>query len=716
MARKTTEEKNQEILDEVQKNAAAWFGAHNDDIENMRMNKKFVYQTAWNYDDLAELNRLHKPVIEDNKIQDFVRKVIGEQRQNTPNLRVRSLNGESNQDAITLRANLVRQIAFHSNSDIAYQTAFEDMLVGSFGAMRVSTDYKDANSFDQEIYVEPIRYPDRVFFDPNSNDALKCDGNFCGYYDEMSRKEFEKRYPDVEYPESFPAQISQYFNWGNKDSIKIVEYHRKEWYSYNIYKLSDGSVVTDKEYKSYKEQLLSSSDNKDVDLESLGFPSIVAQRRTSDYKIMVYKCIAGQIIEKYEWPCEYFGLIFVPGCSYVIDGRERFLSWVQVAKDSQRFLNYIKVEVTQAIKNGRREQWIATPANVTGNEAIENMWRNPEEQQGVLLANPDPVTKQMPQQIRPSEVPPTLLGLLQQSALDIQSNLGFYEAARGATGPEISGVALQERQRTSNMSVAVFFDNLDRAVEQIGRVILSLIPKIYDTERKVTVQDAQGKSRDIVLNQQVAGAVLNNIKDGEYDVYIDAGPDFLLQREQALDFYTKIAQAYPQVFNLVADLLAENTNLEKQELLVERFKTLVPPQILAKEAGQPPPPQQPDPNQMMMQQQMQVKQQELQIKQMQTQLDYQKAVEQHKIEAARNQLDLMKMQQDTQMNALKTNAEVSKARMNYQGAVADSMAKILNAHSSIAKHNHEAAVELNDLRHPANPEGGSTLTTQSTGY
>ena len=55
-------------------------------------------------------------------------------------------------------------------------------------------------------------------------------------------------------------------------------------------------------------------------------------------------------------------------------------------------------------------------------------------------------------------------------------------------------------------------------------------------------------------------------------------------------------QAFPQCFPLIADLWASNLDIvNAQANSKERFKTLVPPDILAKEAGEQPPPQKPSP-------------------------------------------------------------------------------------------------------------------------
>jgi hypothetical protein len=702
MARKSADDRDSEIFDEVSKNINAWYEAYSINLENFRLDQNFLFVSQWDSRDYSEFNRLQKPMMTFNKIYDFFKKVVGEQRQNTPDLQVRCMDGDTSQDAIELRADIIRSISYNSKSNIVYQTAFENALAGGFGAMRIITDYEHPKSFNQCIRFERVDNPDRVFFDADAKDPTKADGDFCGYYDVMSKKDFESKYPDTPIPEGYPAfgNIKE-FNWMTSDSVSIVEYYRKEYFTFTLHQLSDGTTVTDKELKKKKDEYESMMMQEDVSsIQSpIVMPEVVSSRKSKDYKIMCYKVIKDRILDKSEWPCDQFPIIFCPGDIHVVDGQERTLSFVRFVKDAQRFLNYCGSEIAQAIKNNRREQFLVTPDNISG-EGLADMWRNPSIQQGALIAKPDSVTGNMPVQLQPPQISPSLLTQFQRAEMDIQSILGYYEANRGASGQELSGVALQERQRTGNMSVAVFFDNLDRMIEQAGRVVLCLLPTIYDTERRVSAQGADGKNKDITINRPIAGGLVeNDVTKGRYDVCIESGPSFAVQRENALQLLVQLVSVNPQVFPLVADLIAQNIDIENMPQLVERLRTLVPPNILAQEQGLPPPPpqpQQPDPQMVLAQQNMQIKQAELQLKQQQQQLDAASSLRQQQIDAAKTELDMQKLQMDQNMAGVKAGAEMDKARLNYQANMAASLSKIMGAHNTLVKHNNDAIQSLDN--------------------
>lgn len=703
MARKTAGEREYDLLQEISKNIDTWYRAYNINLRNFRDDVNFLFIDQWDASDRNEFKRLQKPMLTFNKIYDFFKKVVGEQRQNTPNLEVRCLTGDSSQEAIKLRADIVRQIAYDSKSDIVYQTAFENALAGGFGGIRVLTDYTTPKSYEQKIFLRRIDNPERLFFDPNAKEPTKHDGNYCGYYDIMGKEEFKEQYPDVEYPKSFPlhSEIKEFY-WGDKNTISVVEYYKKEWFSFSVHQLSNGKTVTDKEYRKIKEQYEEMSQLEDVEGidQPIVLPEIIKTRRSRDYKIMCYKAIYGQIVEKYKWPSKYFPIIFCPGDVHNIEGEERTISFVRFVRDAQRFLNYTGSEIAQAIKNSRREQFLVTPDNISG-EGLIDIWRNPSNQQGALVAVPDKITKQMPIKLPPSEIPQTLLQQYQRAESDIQSVLGYYEANRGAQGQELSGVALRERQRTGNMGVAVFFDNLNRAIEQTGRVILSLLPEIYDTERRISLQAPNGENQDVFINRKIAGGQAeNDVTKGDYDVIIKDGPSFAVQKEEALKILVEMVKVNPQTFPLVADLIASSIDIENSPQLVERFKTLVPKDILAKESGQPPPPPQPNPAMIAAQQQQQLQQAELQLKQQQMKLDSEKALRQQQLDAAQIELDMEKLRMEEQITGVKAQAEVGKANLDYEANIANSLSKILGAHSSMQKQDHETVREIINFNRP----------------
>lgn len=753
---------NKAVLDRIYKNVNRYFRFNQHNINRMRIDRRFLFYDQWTLFERQAFQALNKPIFTYNKLYDYYRKLIGEQRFNTSNLEVSSLNGIGSQEDITLRADIIRGIEYRSKADIAYQNAFANAVSGGMGFIRVRTDYVSPKSFKQDIYIEAEKYSDRVGWDPNALTPTKTDGLFMFRYDTMNKDDFEEKYPDIPYPQSFPASYNtEYFNWGDIKGITICEYYEKQYYNFTLYQLSNGEEITKKEYNKRKKALETPEEQQEEYTQGIAsgreayaaeeqqqtldamataaqqqpippqqpgmaqqpqpqdhtgapmpsgtpemppqmsqqpsmppmmagvevMPTIVSKRRSRDYKIICYKAIAGHIIETYEWPSCHFPFAAVMGDEVVIEGQTIVTSLVTYAKDPQRFLNFLASDTAQAAKNNRREQFLATPSNIEGYELI---WKNPANQAGVLLYNPDDKTQAPPARLPVPELPQTLLMNMQQADKDLRSIIGYpQEMNDGRAFGQLSGKAIEAQQRIGNSSNLVFFDNLKIAQEQIGRVILSLLPKVYDTERMLSIHGVDGKSKQVTVNKKIAGGMSNDLSKGDFDVTIKAGANYAAQKEEALKILVSLAQAGgPQMFSLIGDIIAKNIDIEDNIELVNRLKTLVPPDVMAKSEGKPPPPPPPPPSP-----QQQLEQAKIQVSAAKVQGAQQQVQAQREL----NQVKMQQAQIDAESAKVRAYAELQHAGLDYKAAMVESAAKIAAAHSSIADKHFETVKHIHNL-------------------
>ena len=693
------------VLDSAKENIETWNSFFNENIVRGKDDMNFCLRDQWTAVERSEFTRLFKPAMTFNKIYPEIKKTVGEQRKNKPDLIVRSLTGKSTQQQIDLRADLVRTISYQSQNDLVYQTAFKSALTMGFGAFQVCIDYENPRSFNKIIKFDMITDAIRTFFDPKAVKPHKGDGDFCARNYTFGRKEFDATYPYITNPVSYSDPFTLLdFEIQSRDTIVICDYFVKEWFPLTIHQLSNGQVVTDKEWdnlqKLFKEQkeLVKGSIVGGIIMKEM--PRIISTRQTQDYYIMHYRLLQNQIIDFMRWPSKCLPIIFVDGDSYFIQGQQYSRSFIHEARDAQKCVNYFGSEIAAEVKNRRREQWLATPDNIIG---YEQQWRNPELQMGALMAKPDPKTGQMPIKQPPWDLSPALMQNFQRATMDIREILGVSENDQ-LQGKDISGTARRERKLESSMSAYVYFDNLNQAIEQAGRVVLDLLPYIYgNDERNVNISKKDGSSQTITLNKKTSdGDMENQMTAGDYDIEIDTGPSFAVQKEVALEFLQGIIQASPQIFPLIGDLYASNLDVQFMPQIKERLQTLVPPEILAKEAGEPPPPPQPNPQQQMMQMEMQEKQQRLQLDAQKIANDQQKL----DIEKAKLMMDAQKVQQENQLNLVDHQLDLHKATivhdLDHKKTDLDFTAKIANILADV--HKHEGKME-NDRQIAKNKKG-----------
>jgi len=191
------------------------------------------------------------------------------------------------------------------------------------------------------------------------------------------------------------------------------------------------------------------------------------------------------------------------------------------------------------------------------------------------------------------------------AADDIKSETGQYDASLGQRSNETSGKAIMARQREGDTATYHYVDNLGRGVRHIGRIILDMIPKIYDTKRVARILGEDGAAANATLDPEQPEAITEfkdekgaiqrifNPNVGTYDVYTSTGPSFTTRRIEAVEAMTAMTQANPELWGVIGDQLVKNMDWPGAEEMAERLKlTLIPPvqEMLNKDEGEEVPP------------------------------------------------------------------------------------------------------------------------------
>ena len=242
-----------------------------------------------------------------------------------------------------------------------------------------------------------------------------------------------------------------------------------------------------------------------------------------------------------------------------------------------RMRNYWRSASVEAIALAPKAPWLVTPKQIEG---FEQDWRtvgqgNP----SVLPYNPDPkVPGGVPSRVAPA---PVQTAMLQEAAIasdDIKAVTGIYDASLGARSNETSGRAISARQAEGDVSTYVYLDNLLHAVEETGRIVVSMIPRIYDTERTIRILGKKDEAEIIKVND---GGQFD-LRVGKYDVSITTGASFTTQRQENVQTLTEILRSAPNLAPILIPRLITMMDFEDaQEIAVE---------IKQMSQGSPPPP------------------------------------------------------------------------------------------------------------------------------
>lgn len=673
---------NKKIAEQGRKDCEDWRNYFARNIDQYHDFYEFVKGTQWTSEDISLLKSYKKVPLCVNKLNTLVRTLIGEQRQNTPNIEVIPDQNAEEQTAQVYEA-LVKNIAFKSESTVQYQTAFGQASIGGYSALYARNDYASDFSFDQDIMIEAFRDPTRCWWDISAMRDDKTDGSQCGFHSFMDRKKFAAQYgKDLErkIPQSLTSQDLT-FTWANESGIMVADYFVREYKSQYIYLLSNNQVIDQEQYDNYLKETIETEDGEIELIYISDYPlEIIRKRKAPAHVIKHYKLAGDYELESSVVPSKDLPLVFVDSDSwYTKDGRQVTTPFVADAKDSQRYLNYLATQSAYLLKTSRYDQFLVSKENVQS-ESTQQIWRDPQSQNGALFFDKDR-DGFVPQRLNMPELPASLNQQYERAMNDIYTSTGMYQARLGDKSNEISGKAIDSRTRQGSYSTYINFDALNRAITQVAQIVSDMIPKVYDSERTLKLDMPDTGSETVTVNQRVddySPQVANDLTKGSYTIRLKAGPSFEGQRQEAFESLQQVLQANPQVFQMIADLYAENLPLANSIELRNRLRTMVPPEIIeAGKTGQPipPKPQQPDPQAIM----AQLKQKEIEIKEQELQLKAQKQNADIQLELERLQQEKMDIAAKLEEQEMRYAAETHRTNTDERIAHADNLAKLITS-------------------------------------
>jgi FtsZ-binding cell division protein ZapB len=175
---------------------------------------------------------------------------------------------------------------------------------------------------------------------------------------------------------------------------------------------------------------------------------------------------------------------------------------------------------------------------------------------------------------------------MQLAEHDIQGALGMYSASLGQPSNEKSGKAIIARQREGDTGTFHYHDNLARAIRHLGRILVDMIPKVYDSNRTVRIIGQDGETQNVKLNPQMqqasykaGGSSIYNLNIGIYDVAVSTGPSYTTKRQEAAEGMAQLFQGQPQLMSVIGDLFFRNLDWPGSEDIADRMKLMLPPQI-----------------------------------------------------------------------------------------------------------------------------------------
>jgi hypothetical protein len=551
---------------------------------------KFAAGEQWPEDVKGARELDSRPCLTINRLPQAIHQITNDQRQNRPSIKVSPVDDKADIQTAKILQGLVRHIEYASDADTAYDTAFDSAVRASFGYFRITTEYCDPYSFDLEARIERVADRFSVRLDPYFTNPDGSDANWGFIFENLSADDYKAKYPNSKLSkmEDWESVASTIPGWATKDSARVAEYFYREFEEKKIAQI----FVADPQTGQPVKHVLDESEIPE------GFPEsqILAKRSTLVPTIKWCKTNGIEILEETIWPGKWIPIIPVLGEEQIIDGKRVLKGLVRDAKDPQRMYNYWASAETETIALAPRAPWIGAEGQFEGHEeewATANTRNHAKLEYKPKTIGGVPVG---PPQRNAFEPPVQAISQARMLASDdLKATTGIYDAALGAQAREVSGVAIRNRANQSQTSNFHFFDNLSKSIRHGGRILVDIIPKIYDTERAVRILGEDGTEEIVRINQifeHKGKQVFYDLGAGKYDVTVNTGPSFETKRQEAAASMADLTKAYPQIMQVAGDLLVKNLDWPGAQEIGERLKKTLPAGVADDDKKQMPiPPQ-----------------------------------------------------------------------------------------------------------------------------
>ncbi len=594
----------------------------------------------WPDDVKQDRIRAGRPCLTINGLPTIIRQVVNDARQNRPSIDVKPVDGGADIRTANIFGGLIKNIEYVSNADVAYDTAIDFAVSGGFGFWRVDVDYAGPRSFDTEIRINRIENPLTVLWDPQSKAADSSDWKDAFISDMWLKEAFEKAYPGAVCSSFGDAEDYDEPWWDDSsDMVRVAEYFFREEVMIDLVKMSNG-MIFDGDKLADDEQLRAMLDAQGV--------TVVGQREALDYKVQHWLMSGAEVLEKTEWLGKYIPIVPVFGEDINVEGRRHLRSLIRDAKDPQQMKNYWRTTSTELVALAPKAPWIGKTGTFTTDAekwATANTKNHAYiEYDGNDAPNREPF----------AGIPAGALQEALNASDDIKSVTGLYDASMGARSNETSGRAIMFRQREGDVSTYHFIDNLSRSIRHTGKILVDLIPKIYDEPKIVRIMNEDGKPQNVAVGPQGSPppegmAEVFDLNVGNYDVAVTAGPSFTTKREETANQMLEFLRVMPQAAPLMGDIIAKNMDWKDSDKLAERLAKLLPPGM----DGQPAPEQGPPPEVQAIMAKAQAEAQALQAKtQSEIEADTAKALNKMQLDRQAADQKMAIKREEAQLNAI----------------------------------------------------------------
>ena len=521
-------EQDEELLRTIRENYRYATDYWRDIRDERQKDMRYICGDPWPAKDRKAREDADRPVLNHDELTQYVNQSLNNVRQNKRAVKVEPAGGNSNDASAEYRQNRIRAIEYKCKADSIYETAFQQMLEGSYGFWRIGRRWVscDENNWDQEITISNIPNPDSVLYDPDCKEPDWSDAQWCFVVEPMSIEKFKQQWPNAQRTDFSRDEREAAIEWfPSEKTIMVAEYWKIEI-----------------EYEDQKRKNPATGKT---------------ETRTAERKTVIQYITNGvEILEKNEQPGDE---IPIPACiglvRYVNDGvgnaKPKIFSLVRLARDPQMMLAFLVSQEAEEAGLTPKTPFIGYTGQF---ESDSDAWKSVTKKPHPFL-QVDPIPDSANGQILPPPQRQNFTPNFQAYEVAKDSARRAIMAAMGISplptaamrATDKSGVAIQRIQNEQALGSYHFVDNFERAIARCGRIIESWLPLYDQGIKQVALCDLEGKRKVVTINQPVVNPQTGEVEhypveEGEHDVTVSAGPSNASQRDMAQEQLAALVQ------------------------------------------------------------------------------------------------------------------------------------------------------------------------------
>jgi hypothetical protein len=564
MAEQKKNNTNNNFLATAKKRFNTSYAAERDNRSAARKSLEYALGNQWTDEERRQREKDGKVVMVSNKLGKIVKRIVGDMRQNMPRCktvpaRLEAYNGAEIIDEI------IRNIERVSDAEDVYQDGAEQAVNSGYGYWRIVTDYENDNVaiddsvsgsvFDQQILLKRIPNKFTVYFDQTAEKYTYADAQYAFLSEVISLEEYKARYPGKPIPKQdmFSSAGDADEKWFLDKQVRLAEYFYKKRVTKKV-GLFKNNITGD-----MFERELNSELNRGA-LEDSGY-ELVKQRKIKTHKVMWSMISGSDIVEApREFPSKYIPIVPILGNEANLDGKRIFHSAIQAGLDPQKAYNYILSKDIERIALSPNTPYLVTPTMIKKNP---QQWANLHKKNyPYVIFEPDPQVGG-PIKIQPIQASSGTIQHLAIAENDIREGTGASQAFFGEKSNERTGVAISKRSLAASTTVFTFASNFLKSIIYTGKILIDMIPRIYDTDRAVRIMGEKGNLYDLFINRTVADintlelVTINDLHHGEYDYVATAGISFMTKLQELRAEIREIIAIAPQYAGILLPMFID---------------------------------------------------------------------------------------------------------------------------------------------------------------